>query len=784
MFKNYLRTAFRNLWNNKTYGFLNIFGLAIGVACAGLIFLWVESETNYDNSFPKRDRIYAVRTNQTYSGVTRTFDDTPGPLGPAMQTEIPGVTAACRTAWTKPLFSLSDNGIYEEGIYADPSMFSIFSLSFVEGNAKDAFRELYSVVISEKMARHFFGNEKNIVGRVLKMDNKQNYTVSGVMADLPENSTLQLDWVAPFEVYRKANDWLSNWGANSLLTYVELSPSADPVAINRRLHDFIQQKDPTAGGKPILFAMQDWHLKDQFTDGKQSGGRIEYVRLFSLIAWVVLLIACINFMNLATARSEKRAREVGVRKVLGAGRQWLIIQFIGEAIFLSALSVLLGIMIICAVLPLFNTLVEKQLTIGLGNPLHLLVLLSIALLCGLVAGSYPALYLSSFNPIYVFKGIKTKGGGASFTRKSLVVLQFTVSIVLIISTVIVYRQVQHIKSRDLGYNKDRLLDIPVTGDMIKNYPSIRQDLLNTGLVENTALASVETINTSYNTTGFSWEGKDETHPTLISFRKISPEYIHTLGMQVVEGRDFKTDPDLDSTHVLITESMARLMGKGSPLGKTIRDRHNTWQVVGVIKDYVYGDLYGRPDPVIFFADPGNTRFLYVRTKTRSNTEEAIAKIGGVMKKDNPSYPFTFTFVDDQFNARFTAESLMGKLSSVFASLAIFISCLGLFGLASYTAERRTKEIGIRKVLGASVSGITTLLSIDFLKLVSLSNLIAFPAAWWLMHHWLEAYAYRISMNWWMFGTAGLASLLIALVTVSFQSIKAALSNPVKSLRTE
>jgi predicted permease len=786
MFKNYLRITLRNLRNNKTYGFLNIFGLAIGIASAGLIFLWVESEMGYDSSFPKKDRIYAVRTNQTYSGVTRTFDDTPGPLGPAMQKEIPGVANACRTAGTKPLFSLSDKAVYEEGLYAEPSMFSIFSLSFVEGNAKDAFRELYSVVISERMARQFFGNEKNIVGRVLKMDNKQNYTVSGVIADLPENSTLQLDWIAPFDIYRKANDWLSTWGANSLLTYVELLPAANAAAINRQLVNFIQQKDPAVGGKPTLFAMQDWHLRDQFTDGKISGGRIEYVRLFSLIAWIVLLIACINFMNLATARSEKRAREVGVRKVLGAGRNWLIIQFIGEAIFLSALSVLLGILIIYTVLPLFNTLVDKQLTIGLGNPQHLLALLSITLLCGLVAGSYPALYLSSFNPIHVFKGIKAKGGGASFTRKSLVVLQFTVSIVLIISTVIVYRQVQHIKSRDLGYNKDHLLDLPVTGDMIKNYPFIRQDLLNTGLVENTALSSVETINTSYNSTRFRWEGKDEKHPVLISFRYISPEYIHTLGMQLVEGRDFKTNPDLDSTHILITESMAKIMGKGSHsiLGATIRDRVNTWQIVGVIKDYVYGDFYGRPDPVIFFAKPDQTRFLYVRTKASSNPEEAIAKIGAVMKKDNPSYPFTFNFVDDQFNARFTAETLIGKLSGVFASLAIFISCLGLFGLASYTAERRTKEIGIRKVLGASISGITGLLSMDFLKLVLLSNLIAFPAAAWLMHHWLEGYAYHISMSWWMFGTAGLASLLIALVTVSFQSIRAALSNPVKSLRTE
>ena len=785
MFKNYFLTTLRNLRNNTTYSFLNIFGLAIGIACAGLIFLWVESETGFDTTFPDRDRIYLVYTNQTYSSSVRTFDDTPGPLGPAMQTEIPGITRTCRTTWSNPLFNAgSDQGVYEGGMYAEPSLFSIFSLSFIEGNAKDAFRELYSIVITEKMAKQLFGNEKNIIGRTLKMDNHQNYTVTGVIRDLPDNSTLQLSWAAPFEIYRKANDWLSQWGANSLSTFAELAPNADVTAVGTQLKNIIHKHSPETTTQPILFAMKDWHLKDQFTDGKQSGGRIEYVRLFTFIAWIILLIACINFMNLATARSERRAREVGVRKVLGAGRPWLIAQFIGEAIFLSVLSVLLGLLLISLVLPLFNLLVGRQLTIGLENPRHLLALLGIALACGLVAGSYPALYLSSFNPIHVFKGLRTKGGGASFTRKSLVVLQFTVSIVLIISTIIVYRQVQHIKDRDLGYKKDHLLDIPVTGNMIKDYPSIRQDLLNTGVVDNTALASVESIYTSYNTIGYNWEGKDPGKQILISFRYISPEYVRTLGMQIVEGRDFNADVATDSTHVLITESMARLLGKSSPLGRVIRDDTKSFTVVGVIKDYIYGDMYGRPDPVIFFSSPSETRYLYVRTRTGTNVEEAMTRIGAVMKKDNPSYPFTFNFVDDQFNARFTGESLIGKLSGLFASLAIFISCLGLFGLASFTAERRTREIGIRKVLGASVAGVTRLLSKDFLRLVLISNIIAFPLAAWFMQKWLESYAYRISISWWIFGAAGILSMLIALLTVSFQSIRAALSNPVKSLRTE
>ncbi len=786
MFRNFFLTALRNLRKNRTYSFLNIFGLAIGIGCAGLIFLWVESEMSYDSMYPKKTLVYQVFTNHFYSGEVRTFDDTPGLLGPAMQSEIPGVVSTCRTTWANPLISDGkDQGLFKGGMYAEPSVFGMFSLQFVEGDPKTAFRELYSMVITEQTAKDVFGSEKDIVGKTLKFDNKQNYTVSGVIRDLPQNSSLQFSWIATFEVFRRDNDWLKQWGANALTTYVELSPGANPAVIGDRLRDFIHKKDPAVTSQPILLCMKDWHLRNQFEDGKPGGGgRIEYVRLFTAIAWIILLIACINFMNLATARSEKRAREVGVRKVLGAGRPWLIVQFIGESVFLSALSVAVGLVLIRLVLPLFNILVEKQLTLGLQDPVHLLALLGITLVCGLVAGSYPALYLSSFNPIQVFKGLRIKGGDASFTRKSLVVLQFTVSIVLIISTLIVFRQVQHIKNRNLGYNKEHLLDIPVTGDMIRNYPSIRQDLLNSGVVDNTALASVETMYTSYNTTGYTWEGKDESKQVLISFRYVSPEYMSTLGMQILEGRDFRSDPAADSSHVLITETMAKLIGKGSALGRIIHGDTKAFTVVGVIKDYIYGDMYGRPDPVIFFSSPSETRYMYVRTKPSAPVEEAISKIGAVMKKDNPNYPFSYTFIDDQFNARFTAESFIGRLSGIFAALAIFISCLGLFGLASFTAEQKTREIGIRKVLGASIGGLTTLLSKDFLRLVLLSNLIAFPIAAWYLSHWLGGYAYHIDLSWWIFAMAGILSMFIALVTVSFQSIRAALANPINSLRTE
>ncbi|HZE83641.1 MAG TPA: ABC transporter permease [Puia sp.] len=782
MFKNYIRTFLRNLWKSKTYSFLNIAGLAVGIACAGLIFLWVENETGYDSGYTKKDRLYAIREHQVYEGVQRTFIGSPGVLAPAMKDEIPGVVNTCRTTWVnKTLLSLGDKSVYEPGFYVDSSTFSLFGFSFLQGSAKDAFNELYSIVITEKMAGHFFGTEKNIIGRSLTMDNQQKFIVTGVIKDLPDNSTLKFDWAAPFEIFRKKNDWLQYWAANGVKTYVELSPSASSEMVDKQLYDFMHKKDKRATAHPFLFAMKDWHLRDDLL-----GQRSSYVRLFSIIAWIILLIACINFMNLATARSEKRAREVGVRKVLGARKRSLVWQFIGEAIAMSAIAVFLGLLLIQLALPSFNLLVQEELSTGLGNPLHIGALFAIALLCGLVAGSYPALYLSSFNPVFVFKGIRLKGGGAVFIRKGLVVLQFSVSIVLIISTVIVYRQIQHIRGRDIGYDRANLLDMDVRGDMVKNFAAIKQDLLNTGVVENVALSSQESMYTSDNTTGFEWEGKDPSRQTLISFRMVNPSYFATMAMHILEGRDFRPGADMkaDSSNILITESMARLLGKGSPIGKPIRNGNGTLHVIGVVKDYIYGDFYSSPDPVIFFAAPEESHYLYVRYKANSRPEEVLAKVGAVIKKDNPAYPFTYTFIDEQFNAIFKGEFLVGKLAGVFAALAIFISCLGLFGLAAYTAERRTREIGIRKVLGASVTGITRLLTWDFLGLVFISTLVAFPVAWWAMHRWLQGYAYRTTISWWVFIVAGLAAMLIALVTISFQSVKAALSNPLKNLRSE
>ena len=809
MLRIFLKTTFRNLWRNRGYSYLNIFGLAIGIACAGLIFLWVEDEANFDSNNVKKDRIYLVKTNDKVDDGVFTHSSTPGPLAPTVQSTIPGIERTCRTTedGTSFLFTIGNKAVNASGKYVEPSFFSMFTLPFVQGNEASAFSQLHSIVITEKTAKKFFGDEKDVIGKTVRIDKKQDYVVSGVLKDLPKNSTLQFEWLAPFKVWYDENPWATKWGNFGLTTYVELKPRVDAASINRQFlnpfYDFTTQKieSDKSSVHVFLFGMNDWHLRDDFDNGKSTGsGQILYVRLFSIIAWIILFIACINFMNLATAGSEKRSKEIGVRKVLGSGKKRLIVQFIGEAIFMALLAAVVAVILMFLLLPAFNSLVQKDLSLGLTNPYHFIALMLLAVICGFVAGSYPSLYLSSFNPVFVLKGIKLKTGSAALIRKGLVVTQFAVSTILIISTIIIYQQIQHVKTRDLGYNKDNLMQIDAQGDIVKDFPAIKQDLINTGFVKDAALADHTTIDGGNNTTSIYWQGKDPNSILVISQRLVSGEFMSTTGMHIKEGRDFQpTDAvEFGNNHmpkdsnqnfnVIVTQSMEKLLGKGSAIGKTMERPFNNGtfhlRVTGVVKDYVYGDMYGQSAPVIFFDLPDAASLLYVKITPQSNPENALAKIAAVMIKDNPAYPFEYKFVDDQFNQMFLSEMLISKLSRVFAALAILISCMGLFGLAAYTAERRTKEIGVRKVLGASVSGIAALLSKDFLKLVMVSCIVAFPIAWLMMNDWLQNYQYRVTISWWIFLVAAVIAILIALLTVSFQAIKAAIANPVKSLRTE
>ena len=785
MIHNYLKTTFRNLWKNKGFTFLNIFGLGIGIACASLIFLWVEDEINFNNYFSNKENLYKIKDSQTYDGTTFTFDATPGPLAAGIKTEIPGIKNTARSSWEQQsLFSLGDKNIYERGMYVDSSFLKMFQLEFVQGNAGTAFQQLHSLVITEKMAHKFFGND-NAIGKSLRVDNNASSVVTGVIKDLPESVSFQFEWLAPFKIFENQNNWLQSWRNNGVLTYVELQPGADTKAINRKLYNYVQSKARDAEAKMSIYPMSRWRLYDSWKDGKEVPGRIRYVHLFSLIAWIILLIACINFMNLSTARSEKRAREVGVRKVLGAGKSKLVGQFIGESVIMALISAVVAVCIIFAVLPAFNSLVEKQLSIRLFQPLHISALLAIALACGLVAGSYPAFYLSSFNPVAVLKGIRIKmNGSAGFIRKGLVVVQFSISIILIISTIIIYKQINHAKNRSLGYDKENLIYLPLQGKLKEHFNAVKNDLVQTGVVKDAALSQSTVLQLGSNTGDFQWQGKDPDKQVLITVESVSPEYTATMGMRIEKGRNFYDDLKSDSGNIIINQTLAKIIGDKNIIGSLITNGDNKFTVVGVIDDFVYNNLYSPSSPLILFPDTSGTNFLTIRLKKTSNVAGALAKVENVIKANNPGFPFDYKFVDDQFDQFFKTEMLIGKLASVFAFLAIFISCLGLFGLAAYTAERRTKEIGIRKVLGASAKGLAGLLSKEFLILVMISCLIAFPISWWMMHNWLEGYEYRVPISWPIFLVAGLLAMLIALFTVSVQAIKAALANPIQSLRSE
>jgi putative ABC transport system permease protein len=786
MFANYLKTTIRNLWKNKGYSSLNIFGLAIGIACAALIFLWVEDEVNYNDYYSNKENLYKIKDHQTYDGTTFTFDATPGPLAAGITSEIPGIKATSRyTFGNQLLFSVGDKNINEPGNYVDSSFLKMFQLEFLKGNPSTAFSQLNSLVISEKMALKFFSTT-DVLGKPIKVNNKEDYFITGVTKDLPENVTLKFEWLAPFQNYQNQNNWLLDWGNNGVATFVETEPNANIAAINKKLYNYLDTKGKDLNAKFELYPMSRWRLYDSWQNGKEVEGRIKYVKLFSLIAWIILIIACINFMNLSTARSEQRAKEVGVRKVLGAGKNKLILQFIGESLMMAFLSAIFSVVLIFLALPSFNGLVEKHLSMGLGNPYHIGALILIALICGVVAGSYPAFYLSSFNPVKVLKGLKIKtSGSAGFIRKGLVITQFAVSIILIISTLIIFQQVQHVKNRDLGYNKNALIYTSVQGNLKSNFNVVQNDLKATGAVEDAALSTSTILNLGSNTGGFNWQGKDPNKQILITVESASPDYISTMGLKLKEGRNFYPDIKADSGNVIINETLAKIINNKNIIGSLItRDGNENYTVVGVMNDFVYNDMYAQGAPLMLFADTSNVNILSIRIRSSVPTKDALSKIESVIKKDNPGYPFEYKFVDESFAKQFSTETLIGKLAMVFSILAIFISCLGLFGLAAYTAERRTKEIGIRKVLGASARGLAGLLSKDFLKLVAISCLIAFPLAWWMMNNWLESYAYRIKINWAIFLAAGLLALVIALLTVSFQAVKTAMANPVKSLRSE
>lgn len=784
MFKNYLKTALRILRKNKGFSLLNLVGLSLGMACAVLILLWVHDEMSYNKFHKNYNNLYQVMENQTYEGKTYTFSALPGPFAPAIKAEIPEIQYASRTDWgSQVLFTLGDKSIYERGLFADPDLLRMFSFDLLKGNP-EVLNDPTSLIITEEMAEKFFGRN-DPVGKTLKVDNDRVLTVKGVVKTPPRNSNIRFSWLASFGIYEQKNEWLQQWGNNGIMTYVQLKDAASAASVNKKFHDFIQKKQAEAIARPFLLSINDWRLRSNFEDGKPAGGRIEYVRLFSIIALLIIVIACINFMNLATARSEQRAREVGVRKVMGARKGMLVRQFMSESIIMALVAMAAAALIVYAVLPPFNTLVGKEMVFSFSNPVIMIGLPLLALVCGLLAGSYPSFYLSSFNPISIFRGMKIgRNSSVAMIRKGLVITQFVISIVLIIATIVVYQQIQHVKSRQLGYERENVVLLSLRGNMNARFNTIKNELIATGYVRNAAKSNSRVLELNSSSEDFTWKGKDPSLKVLITTEWVSPEYISTMRMQLKSGRDFNPIAEQDSSNIIINETFAKMISKDDPVGEVLERDGQQLRIVGVVKDFLYNDMYKKPDPLILYCEPMATNQVLVSLKEGKDPQKAIAAIQSVLDKQNPGYPFEYRFMDDEFNQLFTSEMMIGKLSRLFAILTIVISCLGLFGLAAYTAERRTKEIGIRKVMGATLSNVVTLLSKDFLRLVAISAIIAFPIAWWVMQQWLDDYAYRITLAWWVFGLAGMLAVIIALGTVSFQAVKAALANPVKSLRTE
>jgi predicted permease len=783
MLFNNLKAGLRHFRQTRLYGLLNLFGLTIGIVCAGLIFLWIEDEMNFDGFAGNRDRVYMVKNKQKEGNSVVTVPYTPGPLGPAIKAEVPGVSHVSRvTLGMQLLCSTGEKNLYETGRYVDPDFFQVFPDGWKEGSAKSAFEQPQSVVISEKMAKAFFG-AGHAYGQTLLLD-KKVYTVRGVLADLPQNISVPYDLLLPFSQYELINPSLQGWG-NQLVTWVEVDPSANLATANLLIAKIPYEKVKIENETMELYPLSRIHLYNRFDDGghETGDGNIRYVRMFTLIGWIILAIACINFMNLATARSEKRGKEVGVRKVMGASKSSLIGQFAGESVLLSLIATLAAVLLIAILLPAFNQLVGKQIVLNLFEPQHILGIAIITLFCGFLAGSYPAFYLSAFNPVAILKSAHRKGR-EGLVRKLLVMVQFGTTVVFIIASVVIYRQLTYTRQRDLGFKRDNLITMVVQGGLKKSFGSVKNQLITDGAIEDASLSLGTVLEGGYSSDGFNWPKHDPSKPVLISFELASPEYIHTMGMRISAGQDFDPVYAKDSNRVIINETLARMLQEKNPVGTVLTESGKRFTVVGVIHDFSFGNVFQTSAPFLMFVDTSQDQVLTMRVKNEGRLETNLAKISAVLKTANPGYPFNYQFVDEEFNAGFRAETLTGRLAGLFALLAVSISCIGLFGLAAYTAERRTKEIGIRKVLGASVAGVTGMLSRDFLLLAGISCLIAFPVAGWLMHAWLQGYYYRVSLNWWLFAGTGVLVVLIALLTVGAQAVRAALANPVRSLRSE
>lgn len=794
MIKNYFNIAWRNLVKNKGYSAINIGGLAVGMAVAILIGLWVYDELSFDKYHENYNRIAQVMQRANFNGKIETQVANPALMGPEIRAKYGSdFKYVVQSSWTgNHLLGIGDNNFTKMGNYFEPDAPDMLTLKMVRGN-RAGLKDPYSILLSRSTAESIFGQE-DPVGKTLKLDRNHDVKVTGVFEDLPGNTSFQwMQIMMPWELWLIQNPWAqkmeSPWGSNFSQTYVQIADQSDMEKVSERIKDVklnnVDQDEKKYEWAVFLHPMSKWNLYNEFRNGVNTGGQIQYVWLFGIIGIFVLILACINFMNLATARSEKRAKEVGIRKTVGSQRWQLINQFFAESYLVVLLAFVFCIILVVLLLPPFNEVAGKKISLPWTNPVFWITCLIFTLITGMISGSYPALYLSSFQPLKVLKGTFRVGKLASVPRKVLVVLQFTVSITLFIGTFIVYKQIQYAKNRPIGYTRQGLINLSMEKEIKQHFDAIRTELISAGAIEEMA-ASNSPLTQVWNTNGgFDWEGKDPGLAVDFPNNRVTFDFGKTVDWKIKAGRDFSRDFATDSLAFVINEAAASFLGFDDPIGKTLRWNGDPFIIIGVVKDLMQESPFYPVRPSLYhISDLDNMGNLIIKLNPSHQASQSLDKIAEVWKKHVATVPFSYKFVDEEFGNKFRSEERIGKLSSYFAVLAIFISCLGLFGMASFVAEQRTKEIGIRKVLGASLVNLWRLLSIEFVVLVVLSCILAIPVAYYYLDRWLDNYDYRITINWDVFALAAMTALLITLLTVSFQAIKAALANPVTSLRTE
>lgn len=784
MLTHIIKLAFRNFKRHKSSFFINLIGLSTGLACALLILLWVQDELLMDKFHAKDERLFQVMEHQQYAEDIMTTISTPGLLAKTLADEIPEIEHAVTWNWRNYYtLTVKDQNVKKHGHYVGPDFFHLFSFDLTHGTPNDVLQDMNAMVISQSLAKLLFGSAEEAMGESIELEHEEVYAVTGVFEDVPANSSRQFDFVINYEKYLKESDWLLNWGSNSPQTIVTLVEGADAEAVSDKIADFVAKREENSNVTLFLKPYSERYLYGRYENGQQAGGRIDYVRLFSIIAVFILIIACINFMNLSTARASRRAKEVGVKKAVGAMRGSLVQQYLGESILIALFSLLLAVILVSIFLPQFNIITDKALSLRF-SPAIILSFLGITIFSGLLAGSYPALYLSSFRPVTVLKGEIKTSLGELWARRGLVVFQFTLSIILIVAVMVVYRQIQFVQTQNLGYDKDQLIIFGMDGRLQDQTEAFLSEAKRLPGVENISTLSHDLVGRQNNTSGLNWEGKDPEDRILFEHVRINYDLLETIGVELTEGRFFSEEFGADSSKIIFNETAIKIMGMDDPIGQKIRlwDEYDM-EIIGVVKDFHFQSLHESVEPLFFRLAPDNTWSVMARLQA-GKEREALTALKQFYEDFNPGFSFEPEFTDDQYARQYAAEQRVASLSRYFAGFAILISCLGLFGLATFTAERKKKEIGIRKVLGATVSNIVVLLTKDFTRLVLMAIVLGLPIAYFMVSKWLQGFAYHIDLNPWFFVLAGFLVMLISWATVSSQALRSAHANPRDCLRTE